>query len=197
MLRYFICEYLKACSIYMRSELYILEQAIDFWHFVNKPSWYREFHVQQGKHRPNSYLSLLLSHFTCVNLFTAFCGTANFKIFDVPNNFWNLLCLYVLKNFMFRKVRNHTPIQGNWLVAWSQSERMLHQGTYVRMNLWHNCEKQECRVFISWVICSPNMISANAGVSQKWRNSLFSLPFGCFLDRYLIPKVFLQICSKC
>ena len=63
------------------------KQNTDFWHFVNKPLWCREFHVQQGKHTPNSYSLLLLSCFTCANLFTVFCGTANSKLFNVPTNF--------------------------------------------------------------------------------------------------------------
>ena len=179
---------------------------MDFWHFVKKPSWHREFHVQQAKHASNSYSSLL-SCFTCANLFTAFCGTANFKLSDVPNNFWNPLCLYVLENFMFRKVRNHTPNQGNWLVAQWCSVRMTHQGT--------------CKGWSFSVIVRSKSIKFSA---HQWSTALTQLvwmlvcqrkgkngfqigtrhitpysPFGCFLDRYSIPKILLQIYiqSKC
>ena len=116
-----------------------------FWHFVNKPSWHRELHVQQGKQTPNLHLSLLLSH-----SYVQTCPQ-NFVIYST---FKYLMCLIIFKPTIFmhpwkclsRKVRDHTPNQGNWLVAWSQSVRLLHQGTW-GMNLWHNCEKHECQVF--------------------------------------------------
>ena len=64
------------------------EANIAFWHFVNKPSWHKELHVQQGKHThtPNLHSSLLVSGFMHAN-FTVFCGISNFKLFSVPNNF--------------------------------------------------------------------------------------------------------------
>ena len=62
--------------------------------------------------------------------------------------------------------RPKTLKRGNWFVAWSQSVRMLNQGTHEEVNLWHNCKKQECQIFhFSQVICSINMISVSAAVS--------------------------------
>ena len=45
---------------------------------------------------------------------------------------------------------------------------MPHQGTHEEVNLWQNYKKQECQVFhFSQVICSINMISVSAAVSQS------------------------------
>ena len=74
-------------------------------------------------------------------------GSYNFKLFDVPSNFKTTLYIHPWKFLMLIKVRDYTPSQGNWLVAWSQSVRMPHQGSCIRMNLWCNCEKQEYQVF--------------------------------------------------
>ena len=56
-----------------------------------------------------------------------------------------ILLLFLL--LMFKKVRDCTPTQGNWIVAWSWSVRMLHQGTCMTVNLWCNCKKQKYQVF--------------------------------------------------
>ena len=56
-----------------------------------------------------------------------------------------ILLLFLL--LIFKKVRHCTPTQGNRLVAWSQSVRMLHQGTCMMMNLQCNCKKQKYQVF--------------------------------------------------
>ena len=54
-LKYFICQYLRTCSIcppnnfLIKLKLLILKQNTDFNKFVNKTSWCREISVQQGK----------------------------------------------------------------------------------------------------------------------------------------------------
>ena len=61
----------------------------------------------------------------------------------------------------------------------------------------HNCEKQECQAFVLQVICSTNMISANAGVSCKkeeesqatTRPIAFHLPFGYVFGRGSVFKI--------
>ena len=66
------------------------------------------------------------------------------------------------------------------------------------MYLRHGCKKQECKVFIPKVICGTDTISVNVGVLHEkgrkndsqasTRHITFHLPFGCFLDRYIIHK---------
>ena len=48
---------------------------------------------------------------------------------------------------MFRKIRDCSPNQENWLVAWSWSVRMQHHKRWIRMNLQYNCELWEYLVF--------------------------------------------------
>ena len=93
----------------IRSKFCISEQNIDFQHFVNKPSWCRELHVQQGKHTPNPqyiYYLFLFSLHTCELIHSLFA--------ELPTLNY-LMCL--TNSLMFRKVRSHTPKQGNWLSA--------------------------------------------------------------------------------
>ena len=92
LLKYFVYEHLNAHSIYpinifkIRSKLCILELNIVFWHLVNKPSWCRELHMQQGKHTTNlQYIHHFFFFTSCVQTCShPFCRTSNFKLFDVP-----------------------------------------------------------------------------------------------------------------
>ena len=197
MLRYFIHGYLNAHSIYptnifkIRSILCILELNIDFWHFVNKPSWHRELHMQQGKHIPNlQYIVYYLFPFSL-----HMCELVHILFVDLPTLNY-LMCLE--NSLIFRKVRSHTPKRENWLVAWSQSLRMLHQGTCGRMNLQHKCKKQDCQVFYltTWFAAltwSVWMLECHGkGRNGLWagtKHLIFYLPFGCILDWNLIPKI--------
>ena len=107
-LNIFIYKHLNASSICptnifkIRSKLCILELNIHFWHFVNKPSWHRELHVQQGKHTPNLqyivfyYLFLFSLHV---------CKLVHSLFVELPTLNY-LMCLE--NSLMFRKVRNHS-----------------------------------------------------------------------------------------
>ena len=78
----------------------------------------------------NAHLINIYILFTCAHLFM-------FKTFLIFSA-WNYsMCLKNFKHSVFetlkqcrsRKAKDHTPNQGNWLVAWSQSVRMPHQRT--------------------------------------------------------------------
>ena len=69
-----------------------------------------------------------------------------------------------------------------------------------RINLWCNCEKQECQVFIPQVICSTNTNQCKCwSVTQEEEDSqastrhiTFHLPFGYAFGRYTVFEIVSQ-----
>ena len=120
----------------------------------------------------NGHLINIYSFFSCAHLFT-------FKMLLIFSSWNHSKCWNRIKNLPFspiskafkqcrsRKERNYTPKSRKLVCSMIMISENATPKTLQKMNLWHNCKKQECHDIILQVICNTNMISVNAGVSQK------------------------------